>query len=201
MHWNMACLASAFIPLLALEHSEEEAQTLLSEALSEFAVIYGQTWQALFREKLGLLTTQEGDTDLIERLLQAMHDSKVDFTNLFRGLSSVSARNTSQDVILRDHFIDRQAIDQWFSDYIARLNAESSDDIERKKRMDSVNPKYILRNYLAQKAIDKAQAKDFSEIASLLKVLENPFAEQDQYAAYALPPSPDWQSVEISCSS
>ncbi|MBU3606719.1 YdiU family protein [Polynucleobacter sp. MWH-Creno-3A4] len=201
MHWNMACLASAFIPLLALEHSEDEAQTLLGEALSEFAVIYGQTWQALFREKLGLLTTQEGDTDLIERLLQAMHDSKVDFTNLFRGLSSVSVRNTTQDVILRDHFIDRQAIDQWFSDYIARLNAESSDDTERKKRMDSVNPKYILRNYLAQKAIDKAQAKDFSEIASLLKVLENPFAEQDQYAAYALPPSPDWQSVEISCSS
>jgi uncharacterized protein YdiU (UPF0061 family) len=201
MHWNMACLASAFMPLVALDHSEEEAQALLSETLSEFAVVYGQAWQAHFREKLGLSTVQEGDIALIERLLQAMHDSKVDFTKLFRGLSSISRDSSAQDNFLRDHFIDRQLIDQWFSDYIERLNAESIDDHERKKRMDAVNPKYILRNHLAQKAIEKAQEKDFTEIATLLTILENPFAEQDEYADYANPPPPDWQSVEVSCSS
>ena len=106
-----------------------------------------------------------------------------------------------QDVNLRDHFIDRQSIDQWLSDYIERLKAESSNDAERKQRMDLVNPKYILRNHLAQKAIEKAQQKDFSEITTLLKVLEHPYAEQTAYEAYANPPSPDWQSVEVSCSS
>jgi uncharacterized protein YdiU (UPF0061 family) len=201
MHWNMACLASAFMPLVALDHSEEDAQALLSETLSEFVVVYGQAWQAHFREKLGLSTVQEGDIALIERLLQAMHDSKVDFTKLFRGLSSISRDSSAQANFLRDHFIDREQIDQWLSDYIERLNAESSNDHERKKRMDAVNPKYILRNHLAQKAIEKAQEKDFTEIAMLLTILENPFAEQDEYADYANPPPPDWQSVEVSCSS
>lgn len=201
MHWNMACLASAFVPLLALEHSEEEAQALLRESLGEFASVFGQTWQTLFREKLGFYTAQDGDVELIERLLQAMHDSQVDFTNLFRGLSSVSTLASAQEVYLRDYFIDRPAIDQWLADYIKRLKSESSNDLERKRRMDLVNPKYILRNYLAQRAIEKAQEKDFSEIATLLKILENPFAEQAEYEAYASPPPPDLQSIEVSCSS
>ena len=201
MHWNMACLASAFMPLLQLSHTADESQALLTESLSEFAAIYGQAWHANFRNKLGLSTAQEGDVTLIERLLQAMHDSKVDFTNLFRGLSSISTSNTAQDVNLRDHFIDRQSIDQWLSDYIERLKAESSNDGERKQRMDLVNPKYILRNHLAQIAIEKAQQKDFSEITTLLEILEHPYAEQTAYEAYANPPSPDWQSVEVSCSS
>jgi uncharacterized protein YdiU (UPF0061 family) len=67
--------------------------------------------------------------------------------------------------------------------------------------MDLVNPKYILRNHLAQIAIEKAQQKDFSEITILLEILEHPYAEQTAYEAYANPPSPDWQSVEVSCSS
>jgi serine/tyrosine/threonine adenylyltransferase len=201
MHWNMACLASAFVPLLALEYSEEEAQNLLSESLSEFPVVFGQTWQACFRKKLGFSTAQDGDIELIERLLQAMHDSRVDFTNFFRGLSSVSTLAAVQDIHLRDSFVDRPAIDQWFTDYIRRLRSESSNDPERKKKMDLVNPKYILRNFLAQRAIEKAQAKDFSEISILLKILENPYAEQTEYEAYAIPPPPDPQSIEVSCSS
>ena len=75
MHWNMACLASAFLPLIELNHDTNEAQTLLREVLEEFAVSYAKAWQSLFRQKLGLITAQDGDTHLIERLLQAMHDS------------------------------------------------------------------------------------------------------------------------------
>ena len=67
--------------------------------------------------------------------------------------------------------------------------------------MDAVNPKYVLRNYLAQVAIEKAQNKDFSEIAKLLTVLERPFDEQPEHSAYADFP-PDWaQHIEVSCSS
>ena len=201
MHWNMACLASAFIPLLELEHSEEEAQKFLSNALGEFPGTYGRAWQGLFRQKLGLLTEQEGDIQLIERLLQAMHDSKVDFTKLFRSLSDIKTNLPVTQISIRNHFLDRESIDQWLSDYINRLKAELSDDANRKQQMDKVNPKYILRNHLAQFAIEKAQQKDFSEVAKLLKILESPFDEQAQYQDYSGPPPFDLATVEVSCSS
>ena len=201
MHWNMACLASAFIPLLELDHSQEESQELLSKALSQFPVVYGQAWQSLFRQKLGLMTAQEDDVQLIERLLQAMHDSKVDFTQLFRGLADINTNAPVTEIKMRNDFLDRDSIDQLFRDYIARLKSESSIDAERKLNMNAVNPKYVLRNHLAQVAIEKAQRKDFSEVAKLLKILESPFDEQEQYTEYASPPPPDLSAIEVSCSS
>ncbi len=201
MHWNMACLASAFIPLLELEHSEEEAKTLLTDALGEFPIAYGETWLSLFRQKLGLGTEQDNDMELIERLLQVMHDSKVDFTTLFRGLADINTNAPISEIKLRNDFIDRDAIDQWLVDYMNRLKIESSVDKDRKQKMNAVNPIYILRNHLAQAAIEKAQKKDFSEVAKLLSILEQPFDEQAQYQEYAAPPSPDLESVEVSCSS
>ncbi|MBU3550546.1 YdiU family protein [Polynucleobacter sp. MWH-Berg-3C6] len=201
MHWNMACLASAFIPLLELDRSQEESQELLTKALSQFPVVYGQTWQSLFRQKLGLMTAQEDDVQLIESLLQAMHDSKVDFTQLFRGLADININAPVTEIKMRNDFLDRDAIDQWFADYIARLKSESSIDAERKLNMNAVNPKYVLRNHLAQVAIEKAQHKDFSEVTKLLKILESPFDEQEQYTEYASPPPPDLSAIEVSCSS
>ncbi len=201
MHWNMACLASAFIPLLELDHSEEEAQTLLTNALGEFPITYGETWLTLFRQKLGLSTEQDNDIDLLERLLQVMHDSKVDFTVLFRRLAEINSSGLVSEIKLRNDFIDRDAIDQWLGDYIARLKTESSVDADRKQKMNAMNPKYILRNHLAQAAIEQAQQKDFSEVAKLLSILEKPFDEQEQYQEYAAPPPPDLESIEVSCSS
>ena len=201
MHWNMACLASAMIPLLELRHSEKEAQEQLRAALEEFPVIYAKNWQALFRNKLGFSTEQDGDVALIERLLQAMHDSKVDFTNFFRNLGKLKSKLPISQISLRDDFIDRDAIDLWFVDYLARLQSESSNDSERHLAMNRVNPKYILRNHLAQFAIEQAQKKDFSEISKLLKVLSSPFDEQPDFASYSLAPPPDMDMVEVSCSS
>jgi uncharacterized protein YdiU (UPF0061 family) len=201
MHWNMACLASAFLPLLELSHSAEQAQSLLREALEEFPVTYANAWQSLFRQKMGFKTAQDKDISLIERLLQAMHDSKVDYTHFFRQLSQVRQTQNIQTISLRDHFLDRTNIDQWFSDYIDRLQSENSHDIERQKLMNSVNPKYILRNHLAQFAIDKAKQQDFSEIKALLKILSRPYDEQNEYEAYAMPLPPDVERIAVSCSS
>jgi len=201
MHWNMACLASAFIPLLELNHPQEESQELLTKALSQFPVVYGQAWQKLFRQKLGLATEQDDDIQLIERLLQVMHDSKVDFTTLFRRLADINTEAPITEISMRNDFIDRDSMDQWFGDYIARLKSESSVDSKRKLNMNRVNPKYVLRNHLAQVAIEKAQGKDFSELAKLLHILESPFDEQAQYEEYASPPPPELSAIEVSCSS
>ena len=201
MHWNMACLANAFIPLIELQHSESDSQTLLKEVLSEFPVIYGEAWLSLFRQKLGLQTEQGSDIDLIEKLMQALNDSQVDFTSFFRHLSQISSDAPVSEIGLRDHFIDRPLIDQWFADYLARLKAESSNDQSRKVAMDLVNPKYILRNHLAQIAIEKAQQGDYSETNTLLQLLSKPFDEQFGYEDYAKPPPADLEKIEVSCSS
>ena len=99
----------------------------------------------------------------------------------------------------RDNY--RAAFDQWARRYRSRLTAENSDDDVRRLAMHAVNPKYVLRNYLAQTAIERAQAKDFSELARLHQVLQKPFDEQPEFAHYAALP-PDWAShLEVSCSS
>jgi uncharacterized protein YdiU (UPF0061 family) len=201
MHWNMACLASAMLPLLELEHSTEESQALLRIALEEFPVVYAKEWQQIFRSKLGLQLEQDGDIELIERLLQAMHDSKVDFTTFFRQLSNIQKDSRSTEITLRDEFIDRENIDQWFTDYLNRLQSEVLGDEVRKGMMDQINPKYILRNHLAQVAIEKAQQDDFSEIERLQLILSKPFDEQETFEAYAKPPPFDMQRIEVSCSS
>jgi uncharacterized protein YdiU (UPF0061 family) len=201
MHWNMACLASAMIPLLADKSNEALAQEQLRSALEQFPVLYAQTWQSLFRKKLGFTAIQDVDIALIEKLLQAMHDSKVDFTNFFRNLGKLKSGESLLQNSLRDEFIDRESIDRWFDDYVARLKLESEPDEVRQHAMNQVNPKYILRNHLAQAAIEKAQDKDFSEVTKLLKILNKPYDEQSEYDSYSLAPPPNLQAVEVSCSS
>ena len=97
--------------------------------------------------------------------------------------------------------MDREAFDAWAARYRARLLAENSDDAERAARMNRVNPKFVLRNHLAETAIQRAQAGDFNEVQRLLKVLQRPYDEQPEHEADAGFP-PDWAShLEVSCSS
>jgi uncharacterized protein YdiU (UPF0061 family) len=201
MHWNMACLASALLPLLKLQGDSEKALALIRSALDEFPVQYSQEWQALFRKKLGLLTSQEKDIALLERLLQFMHDSKVDFTSFFRQLGNIKMDEPIEMIPLRNQFIDRQAYDQWLKDYLLRLHSENSSDKDRKRIMDQVNPKFVLRNHLAQRAIEMAQQNDFSEVHKLNLILNNPFDDQADFKEYANPPPPNLEAVEVSCSS
>jgi uncharacterized protein YdiU (UPF0061 family) len=105
------------------------------------------------------------------------------------------------DAALRNLFIDRPAFDAWAAQYRTRLRTENSVDAARRLAMHAVNPKYVLRNYLAQAAIEQAQNKDFTEVARLLAVLQHPFDEQIGSEHYAALP-PDWASgLEVSCSS
>lgn len=201
MHWNMACLASAMLPLLELNHSSEESQTLLRSALEEFPLNYAKEWQHLFRSKLGLQLEQEGDVQLIERLLQAMNDSRVDFTSFFRDLGNIRKDALPTDILQRNEFIDRENIDQWFRDYLNRLQLENLSDESRKEMMNHINPKFILRNHLAQTAIERAQQDDFSEVERLLQILSNPFDEQDHFEGYSKPPPVDMKHIAVSCSS
>ena len=132
---------------------------------------------------------------------------RIDWTIFWRTLSQLPAvaGSPQADASLRDLFIDRAAFDAWAARYRARLTAEASVDAERAARMNRINPKYVLRNYLAETAIRKARGddgpRDFGEIERLRDCLSRPFDEQPQYASYAAAP-PDWAgSLHLSCSS
>ena len=102
---------------------------------------------------------------------------------------------------LREHFLNRERFDEWAARYRDRLQSEGSRDDDRQDAMNRVNPKYVLRNYLAQHAIEKAQQKDFAEVDRLLTLLQHPYTEQPGMDAYAAPP-PNWgKHLSVSCSS
>jgi uncharacterized protein YdiU (UPF0061 family) len=155
----------------------------------------------LMRAKCGLLETKEEDVSLIQDLLALMHLHHVDYTIFFRALGLFRTGSPALNESLRDFFLDREAFDKWAHRYEDRLREERSRDADRLGRMNLVNPKYVLRNYLAQTAIEKAQQKDFSEIDRLLTLLHNPYMDQPGMDAYAAPP-PNWgKHVAVSCSS
>jgi uncharacterized protein YdiU (UPF0061 family) len=199
MHWNMACLANAMVPLVEMESPGEDAADILRAALSAFPPEYEANWLALFRGKLGLQTDASDDMELIESLLQLMHANRADFTNTFRSLSTVQKKDVHSN--WRDQFLDRDAADAWLMQYRTRLLRESNSDAERASLMNRVNPKFILRNHLAQCAIEMAQQDDFTEVNRLQHILSRPFDEQPAFEQYASAPLPDEVVTDLSCSS
>jgi uncharacterized protein YdiU (UPF0061 family) len=134
--------------------------------------------------------------------LLALLEGQVDYTRFFRSLCQFEGGSGAINNAFRDQFIDREAFDAWALCYRQRLQWEDSDDVRRRQRMQQVNPKFILRNYLAEQAIRKAEDDgDYSEVDRLLELLRSPCDEQEEFEAYAAVPS-DWaQSISVSCSS
>ena len=199
-HWNLYALGQALVPL-----TDDVDAT--KAAIDSFVEEYSRAIDDVFRAKLGLATRQADDEALVSGLIDLLNASHADWPRFWRRLSQlrVDAADPAQDAPVRDLIVDRAAFDAWAVRYRARLRAEHSDDAGRRARMDRVNPKYVLRNHLAETAIRKARgddgARDFSEVARLLKVLERPFDEQPAFEEYAAEP-PDWaRTLELSCSS
>lgn len=196
-HWNCYALAQALMPLI-------DDVPLAQAALDRYQPVFAEEMDRLLHAKLGLTRLPEhaeADRALFDRMFEIMQANGVDFTLFFRSLSQLHGATQHGDSAARDLFIDRAAFDHWAGQYRQRLQHETASDESRRQTMNRVNPKYVLRNYLAQVAIEKAQNKDFSEIERLLSVLRRPYDEQPEHAAYAALP-PDWAShLEVSCSS
>ncbi|AZE08806.1 protein YdiU [Pseudomonas chlororaphis subsp. aureofaciens] len=190
--WNLSALAQALTPFISVE--------ALRETLGLFLPLFQAHYLDLMRRRLGLTSAEEEDQKLVERLLQLMQGSGVDYSLFFRRLGDESAELAVAR--LRDDFVDRQGFDAWTDLYKARVAREQDDTQEqRRARMHAVNPLYILRNYLAQKAIDAAEQGDYSEVRRLHAVLSKPFEQQAGMDSYAERP-PEWgKHLEISCSS
>jgi serine/tyrosine/threonine adenylyltransferase len=213
--WNLVCLANAIHPLAPDAAALEGALESYSETLESARA-------RLVASKLGLLklsdeeltpsgTPRPPDATLVDDLTELLASVETDMTLFYRQLAEVSAASEASDAAriapLEIAFYDagnvgaehRDRLAAWLRRYAARVREDGTSDAERKLRMQRVNPKFVLRNYVAQLAIDAAERGDGSIVRELLQVLARPFDEQpgkEQYAAKR----PEWARNRPGCS-
>ncbi|WP_313383875.1 protein adenylyltransferase SelO [Pantoea sp.] len=188
--WNLNRLAHALSGLLSVEQ--------LKQALSRYEPELMRVWGERMRAKLGFTQSDDGDNALLVELLSLMAQERSDYTLTFRLLSETQQQEALSP--LRDEFMDRDAFDRWYQRYRARLLQEGVDDATRQQQMKAANPALVLRNYLAQQAIDGAEKGESEALARLHQALQQPFS--DATAAEYRQRPPDWgKSLEVSCSS
>jgi serine/tyrosine/threonine adenylyltransferase len=190
-HWNCSRLLQATLPLL--DENPEAAVEKAQHLLERYPGAYTREMLARWQAKFGLREARAGDAELFNRFLTLLHRGRDDFTRSFRMLAAPD--------VLRDHLKDMAAYDAWLADYRQRLAAEQSEEPERAARMNAVNPKFVLRNHLLQAAIERAQQGDMGEIDRLFRLVQRPYDEQPDAAAYAEPPPADAVPISVSCSS
>ena len=184
--WNCSALGHALSSLIS-----EEAQ---GEILQTYEEIFQNTLAELFRKKLGLEQEQSEDAALIQGLLDIMESEKLDYTNTFRNLTQALTNKTTPE-------LDSDIAKSWIVSFQERHTKEGLSVDRKLISMNQVNPKFILRNYMAQEAIDAAEDSNFSKLETLIVVLTKPFEELEEHQKFANK-SPAWaQDLEISCSS
>ena len=197
-HWNLVRLAQALSPLFG---SAEPLQA----GLDLFAAAYARADRGNIAAKLGLLECRDDDVVLARDLHALLQSAEVDMTLFYRALADVDTRATSLDP-LRDAFYDpvkmleaEPAFADWLARHAARVREEGVEPEARRLRMQAVNPKYVLRNYLAQQAIDQATQGDIGGVVELLDVMRRPCDEQPGREAFARK-RPDWARERAGCS-
>ncbi len=204
--WNLFKLANAIYPLI--QQTEP-----LQEILNNYAEFYNASWQKMMTNKLGLSEFKgAGDETLIMDLLNTLKLVETDMTIFFRKLAQLDTDNDeiSDDKLLTPlleaYYVEDQLTDtykskmvDWLHRYRKRLSENSFSNDARIKLMNSVNPKYVLRNYLAQLAIDKSTEGDHSLVNELLDVMRRPYDEQPEKERFAQK-RPNWARHRPGCS-
>ena len=207
-HWNLAQLANALHPLMG-------DPAPLEQALTDYSRRFEEGWQAAMAAKLGLKAfAADTDTALVQDLLGLLAEVETDMTLFYRHLAEIPAGTADDrpatETLAAPLMVALYRPDQataaylehlgsWLDRYRARLRHDGLDDRERQQRMDAVNPKYVLRNYLAQLAIDDIAAGNFSLTRELLDVLRHPYDEQPGRERFA-EKRPEWARHRPGCS-
>jgi uncharacterized protein YdiU (UPF0061 family) len=198
-HWNATRLLQACLPLLG---DTPDAAVARAQPLADrYPSTYAPAMTARWRAKLGLAEARNGDEDLINRWLALLQSGKADFTRSWRNLARIGRDDDGPGAAVRDELLDVAAFDAWLPDYRARLRGEARDDAERAAAMNAVNPRVVLRNHLAQRAIEQAEAGDLTGFEALHAALATPFADGPADDPHAAEPPPEARHIEVSCSS
>lgn len=200
--WNLYQLANALYPLI------NEAEPL-EKILESFINDFDSDYKVMFLSKLGIFTSTEADSKLIAALETVLQLSETDMTIFFRNLNKIKKEDSVENAIekVKDAFYIPEEISgdileswkKWFSVYIERLNKEELSDENRAEKMNIINPKYVLRNYMAQLAIDAADQGDYSLINELYLLLQKPYNEQPESEKW-FAKRPDWARSKVGCS-
>lgn len=199
--WNLYQLANALYPLI------EDAKPL-EAVLNQYKTDFDKQSLKMMRSKLGLQLEEEHDKILIQDLEDALHATETDVTIFFRSLSDFKKENPSEGikVVNQAFYVPnevsdtvRQQWNSWFTKYAQRLQLESVSNENRKENMNLVNPKYVLRNYMAQLAIDDANKGDYGLIDELFNLLKQPYSEQPKHEKWYAK-RPDWARHKVGCS-
>ncbi len=204
--WNLAQLGNALYPLV------EDADALQS-AIDGYVTHFRNGHQDMMADKLGLAAwNTETDEPLMVELFELLQAAETDMTLFYRGLAEVSS---ADDVSADDRFAPlhnafyvpgeqltdelRGRWDAWLENYVARVRTDGTSDDARRTAMNAVNPLYVMRNYLAQLAIDRSTEGDHAGITELLDVMRNPYTRQPGKEAFA-EKRPDWARTRVGCS-
>jgi uncharacterized protein YdiU (UPF0061 family) len=205
--WNLLKLANALYPLI------EEAEPL-EEILNDYKKLYAGKYLGMMKAKIGLEIIDEGDLKLIEDLEIVLSKTETDMTIFFRNLSNVSNGlvvpekdevsflDTVFDAFYKPEEVKGEVLffwKDWFNSYLERLQKETKSDTDRKLMMDKINPKYVLRNYMSQVAIDAADNGDYSVVDELFSLLKKPYDEQCDSEKWFVK-RPDWARTKVGCS-
>lgn len=206
--WNLYQLANALYPLI-------EETTDLEEILSSYAIDFEREYNEMWRNKIGIELHNSEDTAIVNQLIENLQLSETDMTIFFRNLSTIlkndspeNAFHKVQDAFYKPEELKERILDTWlfwFTQYINRLNKEMISNEERKTKMNLVNPKYVLRNYMAQLTIEAAEKEDYSLLNEMYALLKKPYDDQPESEKW-FDKRPDWArekvgSSMLSCSS
>ena len=199
--WNLYQLANALYPLI------EEAAPL-EKILEGYKSNFEKKSQDMMRAKLGLTSAKQTDINIIQSLENNLQATETDMTIFFRTLSSFKKEQPEKGVeLIQDAFYTPDTIKgnvlnnwkQWFANYAKRLEDETTSAEERQQQMNKVNPKYVLRNYMAQLAIDKADKGDTSLLEEMYLLLKEPYSEQPKLEHW-FAKRPEWARHKVGCS-
>jgi uncharacterized protein YdiU (UPF0061 family) len=187
--WNLSMLMRALSPLIKLER--------MQEALEKFGEIYSRYYLGFMRKKLGFATEEEDDIAILRWLFSIMQQEAIDYNYFFRVLSRYDGDKRE----LLGLCELQEPLSGWLDHYDKRLEKERSDSQLRHKQMLATNPKYVLKNYMLQYAIDKAERGDYTGVEELLKLARAPFGEHPEMESFAKPSPKSVKNLKLSCSS
>ncbi|MEZ4787298.1 MAG: YdiU family protein [Flavobacterium haoranii] len=200
--WNLLQLANALYPLI------EEVKPL-EAILEEYSNSFQSDFTQMMCTKIGIQNPKTSDESIVNQLLVTLRETETDMTIFYRLLATISKNDTAEEALDKINFafyIPETVKDSvkeswlyWFTIYLERLQEETISDKERTAKMNLVNPKYVLRNYIAQLAIEAAEEGDYSVLEELFEMLKKPYDEQPQYQKW-FAKRPDWARTKIGCS-
>ena len=194
--WNLARFAETL--LFVIDPVADKAVALATEVLEPFVADCNARFLAGMRRKVGLYSAEADEAALIKRLLGAMQHAEADFTLTFRSLTQ-AAESPGEPTRWRALFDESPELDGWLRDWHERLAADPQSTRDRVASMRTVNAAFIPRNHRVQAALDAAESGDYTLFHKLLAILQHPYDDQPDAAAYALPPQPSERVLQTFC--